>query len=132
MFLVVSFFGYDNCDGLADSLLGRIAEDALRAPIPGRNDAIEALAYNCIVTGFDDSGKRMQTLFAFFKITQECSDFRHVAINFKHGVIAKQLHSAVYNDFAAVLADMAKFARPIALAPKQRAQLGKFDWVFGL
>ena len=36
-------------DGLAHGLFGRIAEDALRAPVPARYDAIEVLAHDGVV-----------------------------------------------------------------------------------
>ena len=44
----------DDRDRLADSLVCRIAEKALGALIPGRDDAVEGLADDRIVRGLDD------------------------------------------------------------------------------
>ena len=40
----------DDCDGLANSLFGSVAEDTFRTPIPTCDNAIEVFAYNCVVT----------------------------------------------------------------------------------
>jgi hypothetical protein len=41
----------------ADSLLGKIAEKLLGALVPACDDAIEVLAYDCIVTELDDGSE---------------------------------------------------------------------------
>jgi hypothetical protein len=94
-------------DGLTNRLLGSVAEDTFRTPIPTCDDAIEVLAYDCIVTGLDDRCQPIQSLLTFAKSSFDLFDHRNVAINLKYGVITEQLHPAVYNDFAAILADMA-------------------------
>src|SRR5215475_14288894 len=50
---------------LADGLVGRIAEEPLRALVPARDDAIEVLAYDGVVAGFDDGRELLQSLLAF-------------------------------------------------------------------
>ena len=96
-------------------------EQPFRTPIPACDNAIEVLAYNCIVTGLNDRSQPTRSLFTFTKLSldllaiphQRCLpagerfDFRNVAIDLKHGVITEQLHPAVYKDFVAILADMA-------------------------
>ncbi|MGC1444659.1 MAG: hypothetical protein WA837_04265 [Xanthobacteraceae bacterium] len=42
------------------------------------------------------------------------------------------MHAAVDDDFAAVLADVAQLAGPVAAAAKLRAKFGEFDREFGL
>src|SRR6185437_15034024 len=44
----------DDRDGSADCLLGRVAEEALRACVPGADDAVERLADDGIVRVLDD------------------------------------------------------------------------------
>src|SRR3984957_440491 len=129
----------DDCDGLANSLVGSVAKDTFRTSIPARDNAIEIFAYNCVVTVLDDRCKPTQSLFAFAKrgfnslaLIIESFDLRNVAIDLKHGVITEQLHPAVYRDFAAILADMAQLARPVTLIQQEGSQLRKFDWEFGL
>jgi hypothetical protein len=56
---------------------------------------------------------------------------RNVAINLKHGLIAEQLHTAVYDDFAAVFAEMMEFTGPIPVVPKSRPHFGEVDWELG-
>ena len=104
---VLPVFRNHNCDGLANRLFGSVAEDTLRTPVPACDNAIEVLAYNRIVTGLYDRRQPTQSLFTFAKLSFDLLDcFRNVAIDLKHGVITEQLHPAVYNDFAAILADM--------------------------
>ena len=43
-------------------------------------------------------------------------DLGDIAIDLEHGVVAEHLHAAIDDDLAAVLADMAQFAGPVALA----------------
>jgi len=68
----------------------------------------------------------------FLKLGLDCFVMGDVAIDFKNGVAIKQLHPAVYGDFSTILADVAKFAGPLMRILQLRAQLGKFDWKFGL
>ena len=58
-------------------------------------------------------GQPTQPLFTFAKR-------RDVAINLKHGLIAEQLHTAVYDDFAAIFTEMTEFTGPITVVPKSR------------
>src|SRR5262245_47514852 len=104
---MVSILWNDNCDGLTNRLFGSIAEDAFGTSIPACDNAINVLAYNCIVTGLHNRCQKIQSLLTFAKHSFDLFDRRNVAIDLKYGVIAEQLHSAVYNDFVAILADMA-------------------------
>jgi len=54
-------------------------------------------------------------------------DGSDVAVDLEHGIVAKQLHPAVDDDLAAILADMAQLAGPITVFPQQRAKLGELD-----
>ena len=49
------------------TLFGRVTKDALCAPIPASDNAIEIFTDNCIVTRFHDGSQRTQSLFAFAK-----------------------------------------------------------------
>src|SRR5215213_1746595 len=44
-------------DGLADYFISGVAEDALRSGVPARNDALERLADDCVIRGFDQGRK---------------------------------------------------------------------------
>src|SRR5215468_8043492 len=68
----------DDCNRLANYLLGRVAEYALRTSIPTCDHAIEVLADNCIVTGFDDRCQRTQPLFTVAKFRLEVPAVRDV------------------------------------------------------
>src|SRR5215468_10095943 len=50
---------------LADDLLGRIAEDPLCALVTTYNDAIEGLAYDCVITKLDNGSKPAGPLLTF-------------------------------------------------------------------
>src|SRR6516225_3753634 len=56
----------------------------------------------------------------------------NVAIDLEHGIVAEQLHPAINNDLAAILADMTQLARPVTLIAQVRMQFGKFDRKFCL
>ena len=60
--------------------------------------------------GFEFGRSRRDILRQHCLHISERSDLRNVAIYLKNGAIAEQLHPAVYNDFAAVLADMPQLA----------------------
>src|SRR5580692_7788735 len=112
--LILPVLWNDDCDGLSNSLLGGVAKDSFRTPIPTCDNAIEIFAYDCVVTKLDDGCKPTQSLFAFEKrsfnllaLIIERFDLRNIAIDLKHGVITEQLHTAIYCDFAAILADVA-------------------------
>jgi hypothetical protein len=42
---------------VADGLLGQIAKEPLRPPVPARGDGIKVRAYYCVITGFDNRSK---------------------------------------------------------------------------
>jgi hypothetical protein len=48
-----------------DNLFGRIAEEPLCALIPSCDDAIEVLAYDCIITGLDNASELPRPLITF-------------------------------------------------------------------
>ena len=60
-------FRNNNCDGLTNRLFGRVAKYPLGSLIPVCDNTIEILAYDRVVTGFDDGGLPAKTLFAFLK-----------------------------------------------------------------
>ena len=70
-----------------------------------------------VENGFEFGGRSRQILHQRCLLAERF-DFRNVAIDLKHGVITEQLHPAVYNDFAAILADMAQLAGPVTLIAK--------------
>src|SRR6185437_8752720 len=53
-FLVLPLGGDQDQHGLADDFLGSIAEQALGAPVPARDDTVEILADDCIVRRSDN------------------------------------------------------------------------------
>jgi hypothetical protein len=55
--LVDVVFGEEGGDGLADDLLGRVAEDALGPLVPTGDDAFERLADDGVVGRLDDGGE---------------------------------------------------------------------------
>ena len=57
--LLCAVVGYDERDGAADGLLGRVAEDPLGAPVPAADDAVQVLAHDGVARALDDRlGKR--------------------------------------------------------------------------
>src|SRR5262245_33311054 len=54
---------YQNHDGLADDLFGRIPEQLLRAFVPTPDDAVQILADDGVVRRFDDSRQMADGLF---------------------------------------------------------------------
>src|SRR5580658_9621451 len=111
---ILPLFWNDNCDRLTNGLVGRVAKDAFRAPVPACDNAIEVFANNSVVAGLDDGCQPTQLLFAFpkrgfdlYALNIESFDLRNVAIDLEHDVVAEQLHPAVRGDFVAILADMA-------------------------
>ena len=57
VFLALSIRGDDDADGPADHLAGGVAEYALGGAIPGGNVAVQILADDGVVGGFDDAGE---------------------------------------------------------------------------
>src|SRR5271155_4265370 len=55
----------DDCDRLASCLLRRVVEEALGAPVPARDDAVQALTDNRVVPSLDDRADPTQALFTF-------------------------------------------------------------------
>src|SRR6516162_2541958 len=47
-FFIAPILRNNNCDGLPNYFLRRVAEDAFCALIPARDNAIEVLAYDCV------------------------------------------------------------------------------------
>ena len=75
-----------NRNGLTNCFLRSVAEDSLGPPVPARDDTLEVLADNCVVTALDDlpKEKRLQLLFP-----KCCFDFLmlgNIPIYFKHSV----------------------------------------------
>ncbi len=62
----------------------------------------------------------------------ECLDVGDVAIDLENEIIADQLHPAVDNDFAAVLADVAQLSGPVSIGDELRTQRRQIDGEFGL
>jgi hypothetical protein len=52
-FFIFVIFGDEDRDWLADYFVGSVAENALRAFVPTRDDAIKRLTDNRVVSGFD-------------------------------------------------------------------------------
>lgn len=61
-FLAPAFRGDQDGDWLADHLFSQIAEQALRAAIPGRDVAFEILAQDRIIGGLDDGSEPLLNL----------------------------------------------------------------------
>ncbi len=55
--LVLKVCGDEAENGLADDFFGGVAEHALRAVVPGADDAVEVLADDGVVGGIDDGGE---------------------------------------------------------------------------
>jgi hypothetical protein len=66
---------YQNRDRPADSLFGSIAKQALGAPIPSRNNAIEVFAYDRIVGRLDDRCEAQRNDLGLFAICDVARDF---------------------------------------------------------
>src|SRR6516225_10257844 len=105
MLFTLPVFGDHDCNGLTNRLFGSVAKDPLCTPIPACDNAIEVLAYNHVVTGLDDGRQPAQLLFTFAKCGFGLLALRNVAIDFNHRTVTDQLLPALYNDFAAILAD---------------------------
>ena len=60
-FLIAPIPRNNNCDRLPDCFFCGVSEHALRALVPARDDAIEVLAYNGVVTELDDCRKSSLT-----------------------------------------------------------------------
>jgi hypothetical protein len=71
-------------------------------------------------------------LFSLAKIGFDLLALRNVAIYFNYFTVTKQLLPAFYNDLAAILADMAQFARPVTFILKLFNPLVKFEREFCL
>jgi hypothetical protein len=99
-----------NCNGLTDRLFSGEAKDALGTPVPACDNAVEIFAYNRFVTGLYDGRQPAQLLFTFAKLSFDPLVFGNVTIDLKHGAVTEQLHPAVYNDIAAILAGVTQLA----------------------
>ena len=99
--------------GLTNRLFGSVAENTLGTPIPARDNSVEVFAHDRVVTGLDDRCQPAQSLLAFSKLSFNLFALGNVAIDFKHNVVAEQLHPTVYKDLVSVLAEVTKFARPV-------------------
>ena len=60
--------GISVSDRLADDLLGRVAEQALRALVPAHDGAVETLADDGVVRGFDDGREVLRGSLAVFAL----------------------------------------------------------------
>jgi hypothetical protein len=108
----IAFFALSICrnynrNRLTDRHVRSVAEYALGTPVPACDNAVEVLAYNRIVTVLDNCPKVTQPLLAVAKLGLDTLAFSNIAIDLKHGVVAKQLHAAIDNNLTAVLACMA-------------------------
>ena len=97
----------DNCNGLANGLFCRVIEETLRAPIPACDDAIEVLAYDCIVTGLDDRCQKTQSFVTFAKrsfgpLAISNVDPRGMQEHHCPRRVPNGVHRKVYDTFAAV------------------------------
>jgi hypothetical protein len=124
-FLILPVLWNDNRNRLANGLFGSVAKNPLGTPVPASNDAVEIFTYDGVITGVDDRRQPARSLFAFAKHKFKMLALGNVAVDFKHGAIAEQLHSAVDNDLTAVLADVPQLARPETPIRKLRAQFGE-------
>jgi hypothetical protein len=100
----------DYSDGLANRLVRRVVEEALRTSIPAGDDAVQVLAYNRVVTRLDDGANPAQSLLAFAKRNFDLYTFGNIAIGFEHQAVTEQLHAALDDDFAAIFADVMQLA----------------------
>jgi len=64
-FLIGPFQRNQNGDMLADDLLARVAVYPFRALVPACDDAIEVLAYDCVITRLDNRSEPAGPLLAF-------------------------------------------------------------------
>src|SRR5215467_11626599 len=71
---------------LADDLFSQIAEEPLRTLVPTGDDAIEVLAYNCVITELDNGGEPAELLPTF---AQRLLDL--VALNQVRGLPGKHV-----------------------------------------
>jgi hypothetical protein len=104
----------DNCDGLANRLFGRVAEGTFRTPIPACDNAIEVLAYNCIVTGLNDRSQPTQSLFTFTKLSLDLLalgnvDSRRMQKKYCPRPVANGMHGKVHDALAAIGHPVSKF-----------------------
>src|ERR1700753_2822893 len=118
------------CNGLPDRLACRVAEDALSRFVPACNNTIEILAHNRVVARLDDGGQPAQPLLTFAERPFDLNACSNIAIGFQHSIVTKQLHAALDDDLAAILADVAQFAQPGLPIPECREQLKKIDRKF--
>src|SRR5262245_62803252 len=68
-----------NGDGLADDLLARIAIYPFRALVPACDDAIEVLAYDCIITRLDNRSEPSGLLLAFAQRSFDLAAFNKIS-----------------------------------------------------
>ena len=55
-------------NGFPNDLLAAVAEDFLRGPVPGQHKAIEILADDCVLGGFNDCGEFLDGACAILRI----------------------------------------------------------------
>ena len=120
MFFALPVWWDHNCNRLTNHLFGSVAENTLSTAIPACNNAVEVFAHDRVVIELDDRCQPAQSLVAFLKLGFNLFALGNVAIDFKHGVVAEQLHPTVYEDLAAILADVTEFARPITCILQMR------------
>ena len=65
IFFMVLVWRNQKRDRLTDRFFGRIAKQSLCAFVPTCNDAVEVLAYDCVITGIDDGREPPKPLFGF-------------------------------------------------------------------
>src|SRR5580700_951915 len=103
----------DNCDGPANGLFGGVAKDTLRASVPTRDNAVEVLADDRIVTGLDNRCQPTQLLFAFAKcrfgiLALGNVNPRGMQERYRPRLVANGIHRKVHDALAAVGNPVAK------------------------
>src|SRR5579884_1918865 len=72
--LMHAIFGHEHGHRFAHRLLRRVAEQTLRAFVPGCNDAVQVFAYDGVVGGIDNGGKQAIRSFAAFRLGNVAGD----------------------------------------------------------
>jgi hypothetical protein len=126
-FFILPVLRNNNRNRLAYGLFGSVAKNVLGAAVPASNNAVDIFAYDGVITGVNDRPQPTQPLFAVAKRNFNMLALGNVAVDLKHRAIAKQLHSAIYNDLTAVLANVLQLAGPEIGIQKLRTQFGERD-----
>src|SRR4030095_10843582 len=93
---------HENLDRLADDLLRSVAEDALRAGVPGADDAVQIFADDRIVGRFDYGGELGFSLLGLLAL----ADVAHECQVEKLGALLERAGANLDGERAAVFASM--------------------------